>query len=68
MWTAQKQLLPGSTYTPTLYPFGESIEAWATAALNIAKGDRLVVVVCSCALELAAIAPRPGRCRRSHRD
>ena len=43
------------------YPFGDSIEAWAAAALNIAKGDRLVVVGCSvggsCALELAVIAP-----------
>jgi pimeloyl-ACP methyl ester carboxylesterase len=61
MWAAQKQLIPGSTYTPTLYPFGDSIEAWAAAALNIAKGDRLVVVGCSvggsCALELAVIAP-----------
>jgi pimeloyl-ACP methyl ester carboxylesterase len=61
MWTAQKQALPVPTYTPTLYPFGESIEAWATAALNMAKGDRLVVVGCSvggsCALELAVIAP-----------
>jgi pimeloyl-ACP methyl ester carboxylesterase len=61
MWAAQKQLLPVPTYAPTLYPFGESIEAWATAALNIAKGDRLVVVGCSvggsCALELAVIAP-----------
>jgi pimeloyl-ACP methyl ester carboxylesterase len=61
MWSAQKQLLPGSTYTPTLYPFGDSIEAWAAAALNMAKGDRLVVVGCSvggsCALEVAIIAP-----------
>jgi pimeloyl-ACP methyl ester carboxylesterase len=61
MWTAQKQLLPGSTHTPTLYPFGDSIEAWAAEALKIAKGDRLIVVGCSvggsCALELAVIAP-----------
>jgi pimeloyl-ACP methyl ester carboxylesterase len=61
MWSAQNQLLPGSTYAPTLYPFGDSIEAWAAAALNIAKGDRLVVVGCSvggsCALEVAVIAP-----------
>jgi hypothetical protein len=28
MWAGEKQLLPGSTYTPTLYPFGDSIEAW----------------------------------------
>ena len=41
MWAAQKQLLPDSTYTPTLYPFGDSIEAWAVAALNH-FGKRLV--------------------------
>ena len=61
MWAAQKQLLPNSTYTPTLYPFGDSIQAWAAAALNIAKSHRLVVVGCSvggsCALELAVMAP-----------
>jgi pimeloyl-ACP methyl ester carboxylesterase len=61
MWAGQKQLLPGSTYTPTLYPFGDSIEAWASAALKLAKGDRLIVVGCSvggsCALELAVTAP-----------
>jgi pimeloyl-ACP methyl ester carboxylesterase len=61
MWAAQRQLLPDSTYTPTLYPLGDSIEAWAAAALNIAQGDRLVVVGCSvggsCAVELAVIAP-----------
>jgi len=57
MWAGQRHLLPGSTYTPTLYPFGDSIEAWAAAALKLAKNDRLVVVGCSvggsCALELA---------------
>ena len=61
MWAAQKQLLPGSTHTPTLYPFGDSVEAWAAAALKVAKGDRLIVVGCSvggsCALELALAAP-----------
>jgi pimeloyl-ACP methyl ester carboxylesterase len=61
MWTAQRHLLPDSSYAPTLYPFGDSIEAWAAAALSAAKGDRLVVVGCSvggsCALELAALAP-----------
>ena len=29
MWAGQMQLLPGSTYAPTLYPLGDSIEAWA---------------------------------------
>ena len=61
MWATQKQLLPSSTYAPTLYPFGDSIEAWAATALNMAKSDRLVVVGCSvggsCALELAVMAP-----------
>jgi pimeloyl-ACP methyl ester carboxylesterase len=61
MWAGQMQLLPGSTYTPTLYPFGDSVEAWAAAALMLTKGDRVVVVGCSvggsCALELAVAAP-----------
>jgi pimeloyl-ACP methyl ester carboxylesterase len=61
MWNGQKELLPGSTYAPTLYPLGDSIEAWAAAALKLVKGDRLIVVGCSvggsCALELAASAP-----------
>jgi pimeloyl-ACP methyl ester carboxylesterase len=61
MWAGQMQLLPGSTYTPTLYPLGDSVEAWAAAALRLLKSDRVVVVGCSvggsCALELAAAAP-----------
>src|SRR5688572_18383674 len=61
MWASQAQLLPGSTYAPTLYRWGDSIEAWAAAALKLVKGDRLVVIGCSvggsCALELAAVAP-----------
>jgi pimeloyl-ACP methyl ester carboxylesterase len=61
MWAAQTQLLPDATYAPTLYPFGDSVTAWAAGALSMAKGDRLVVVGCSvggsCALELARIAP-----------
>jgi pimeloyl-ACP methyl ester carboxylesterase len=61
MWAGQQQLLPGSTYAPTLYPLGDSIEAWAAAVLKLAKGDRLIVVGCSvggsCALELAVAAP-----------
>ena len=61
MWAGQKHILPRSTYTPTLYPLGDSVEAWAAAALKLVKGDRLIVVGCSvggsCALELAALAP-----------
>ena len=61
MWVKQKELLPDSTYTPTLYPLGDSIEAWAAATLKLVKEDRLIVVGCSirgsCALELAVAAP-----------
>jgi pimeloyl-ACP methyl ester carboxylesterase len=61
MWNGQKELLAGATHAPTLYPLGDSVEAWAAAALKLVKGDRLIVVGCSvggsCALELAASAP-----------
>lgn len=61
MWDAQKHLLPGATYAPTLYPLGDTIEDWAAAALGMAKSDRLIVVGCSvggsCAIEVAALAP-----------
>jgi len=61
MWAEQIDLLPGSTYAPTLYGLGETIEEWAAAALKLAQGDRLIVVGCSvggsCAIEIAAIAP-----------
>jgi pimeloyl-ACP methyl ester carboxylesterase len=61
MWAEQEELLPGSTYTPTLYSLGDSVEEWAAAALKLVRGDRLIVVGCSiggsCALELAVAAP-----------
>jgi len=61
MWAGQRELLPGATHAPTLYPLGDSIEAWAAAALRLVKGDRLIVVGCSvggsCALEVAIAAP-----------
>jgi pimeloyl-ACP methyl ester carboxylesterase len=61
MWSGQRDILPGSTYAPTLYPFGDSVEEWAVEALKLVKGDRLIVVGCSvggpCALELAIAAP-----------
>lgn len=61
MWAGQVELLPGSTYAPTLYPLGHSVEEWATEALKLVKGNRLIVVGCSvggsCALELANAAP-----------
>lgn len=61
MWAGQMNLLPGATYAPTLYAFGDSVEEWAVEALKLVKGDRLIVVGCSvggsCALELALAAP-----------
>lgn len=61
MWAEQMHLLPGSTYAPTLYPFGENIEAWAARSLEFTRGNRLIIVGGSvggsCALEVAALAP-----------
>jgi len=61
MWAAQMDLLSGATHAPTLYPLGDSIEAWAAEALKLAQGDRLIVVGCSvggsCAIEVAVAAP-----------
>jgi pimeloyl-ACP methyl ester carboxylesterase len=61
MWARQRELVPGATYAPTLYAFGDSLEAWAPAALEQVKEDRLIVVGCSvggsCAIEVAVAAP-----------
>jgi pimeloyl-[acyl-carrier protein] methyl ester esterase len=61
MWASQMGLLPGSTYAPTLYALGETLEEWAVAALKLVKSDRLIVVGCSvggsCAIEAAVAAP-----------
>ena len=61
MWAGQTELLPGSTYAPTLYALGDSVEEWAAEALKLVEGDRLIVVGCSvggsCALEVVVAAP-----------
>lgn len=61
MWAAQAKLLPGTTYAPTLYSLGDHMVAWASEALKLTEGNRIVLVGCSvggsCALEIAAIAP-----------
>lgn len=61
MWDAQLDLLPGATYAPTLYGFGDCVEDWAAEALKLPRGDQVIVVGCSiggsCALEVAALAP-----------
>lgn len=61
MWASQLDLLPGATYAPTLYGFGDGVEDWAAEALKLPAGNKLIVVGCSvggsCALEVAALAP-----------
>ena len=61
MWAAQLDLLPGATYAPTLYGFGDRVEDWAAEALKLPRGNQIIVVGCSvggsCALEVAALAP-----------
>lgn len=61
MWLQQSDLLPGSTYAPTLYGCGDTLRDWAVAALAEVKEQRIVVVGCSvggsCSLEVASIAP-----------
>ncbi len=61
MWAAHADMLPGSSYAPTLYGFGNTVERWATEVLKRATSKRLIVVGCSvggsCALEVVAAAP-----------
>jgi pimeloyl-ACP methyl ester carboxylesterase len=61
MWSAQANLVPGSTYAPTLYGCGDTMREWATEALSPVKEERIIVVGNSvggsCALEVASIAP-----------
>jgi len=62
MWASQMSILPGHTYAPTLYAFGNTLTEWATKALSLVKQDRVIVVGCSvggsCALEVAKLAPQ----------
>lgn len=62
MWAGYLNLLPNSTYAPTLYGFGNTLEAWASGALRLATNNKLIVVGCSvggsCALEVAMTAPK----------
>jgi pimeloyl-ACP methyl ester carboxylesterase len=62
MWANEMHLLPGKTIAPTLYSYGESIEDWARAVLELTTEETFVVVGNSvggsCALEVARQAPR----------
>ncbi|MBX9454887.1 MAG: alpha/beta hydrolase [Rhizobium sp.] len=61
MWSAQADILPGSTYAPTLYGEGNDLRDWARSALGQVRERRMVVVGCSvggsCAIEVACLAP-----------
>jgi pimeloyl-ACP methyl ester carboxylesterase len=61
MWAEQMKLLPDASFAPTLYALGDTVEAWAGAALRLVSGNRLIVVGCSvggsCAIEVARAAP-----------
>jgi pimeloyl-ACP methyl ester carboxylesterase len=62
MWANEMQLLPDKTIAPALYAYGDSIEDWARAVLELTTEEALVVVGNSvggsCALEVARQAPR----------
>jgi pimeloyl-ACP methyl ester carboxylesterase len=61
MWLDDMDLPVDSTITPTLYRFGDSVQAWAEGVLDVADTGPLVVVGNSvggsCALEVARQAP-----------
>ncbi|MBL4907253.1 MAG: alpha/beta hydrolase [Sneathiella sp.] len=61
MWAECMDLIPGSTFAPTLYGFGSSVEEWAEAAIQLVPNKKFIVVGCSvgasCALEVAVAAP-----------
>lgn len=61
MWKDQSQIIPGHTYTPNLYLFGDDITQWAIECLKRMPTKQFVVVGCSvggsCALEILNLAP-----------
>jgi pimeloyl-[acyl-carrier protein] methyl ester esterase len=65
MWPAELRELAPRVLAPTLYPLGETIEAWATAVLELAGPGPLVLIGTSiggsCAIEVAALAPERVR-------
>jgi pimeloyl-ACP methyl ester carboxylesterase len=61
MWRAEQDLVPGDTFTPSLYRLGVTVEEWAHGVLAAIGTDPLIAVGCSaggsCALEIAHAAP-----------
>ncbi|MDK1389512.1 hypothetical protein QN224_29465 [Sinorhizobium sp. 8-89] len=45
MWADQLDLLPGETYAPTLYGFGDRVEDWAAEALRLPKRKLVEITV-----------------------
>lgn len=61
MWRAERDLVPGETFAPSLYRLGATLEEWASTVLASVGDEPLVVAGCSvggsCALEIARAAP-----------
>ena len=61
MWGHTAAAFAGDASAPNLFELGDSIESWASAVLDEAGSDELIVVGCSvggsCALEVARGAP-----------
>jgi hypothetical protein len=61
MWDRQMAWLPASTFAPTMYQYGQSIEEWAAGVLDEVGDEELFVVGASigrfCALEVARRRP-----------
>ena len=61
MWSHTTASLVEEAFAPDLFDLGDSIEEWASAVLDEADSDELIVVGCSvggsCALEVARAAP-----------
>ena len=57
MWMGQSDVFSEPIYAPTLYPLGDSMDAWAKNVLDASGDTQLIVVGCSmggsCALEMA---------------
>lgn len=65
VWTKETRTLVPNTLTPTLYDFGDSIEAWTFGVLDVVGSRPLVVVGNSiggsCAIGVARLAPERVR-------
>jgi len=62
MWGETTQAFPVAAVAPDLFELGESVQAWAAAALDQMGSEELIVIGCSvggsCALEVARASPQ----------